>query len=169
MKLAKIAMKQVSVMPGYTVSWYICMYIVYPPYLGLFCLLHPRLDVVTASLFYPPTCIYLSLPLFTLSTSTYFGVPHLHGIAFNRYLPVFTSFTPLHVFTCSIMLPLFTYMDHTGVHLCYAPIWKFHPYNFLSVEIRFGLNHTTTSSWRTFLSVYILVLLLSICGCSWLF
>ena len=63
---------------------------------------------------------YMRLPLCTLSTSTYLGVPHLH--AFNRYLPVFTSFTPLHAFTCSTTLPLFTYMGHTGVHLCCACI-----------------------------------------------
>ena len=45
-KLSKIAMKQVSAMPGgSTVPWYICMYRVYPPYLSLLCLLHPRLDV----------------------------------------------------------------------------------------------------------------------------
>ena len=122
MKLAQIAMKQVSAMPGYNVPWYICMYRVYPPHHGLLCLLHPHLDVVTASLFYQPTYIYLSFPLCTLSTSTYLGVPHLHAL--NRYLPVFTWFTPLHVFTCSTMLPLFSYMDHTGVHLhvCYACI-----------------------------------------------
>ena len=36
---------------------------------------------------------------------------------------MFTSFTPLHAFTCSTTLPLLTYMGHTGVHL------KFHPYD----------------------------------------
>ena len=56
----------------------------------------------------------------TLSTSTCLGVPHLH--AFNRYLPVFTSITPLHAFTCSTTLTLFTYMGHTGVRLCCAYI-----------------------------------------------
>ena len=68
-KLSKIAMKQVSAMPGgSTVPWYICMYRVYPPYLSLLCLLHPRLDVV-----------------------------HLHAFTFvypvYKYLPWCTSFT----------------------------------------------------------------------------
>ena len=50
MKLSKIAMKQASAMPGgSTVPWYICRYRVYPPYLSLLCLLHPRLDVVAAT------------------------------------------------------------------------------------------------------------------------
>ena len=87
-----------------------CMYRVYPPCLGLLCLLHPRLDVV----------YFIHLHAFTFVYPIYKYLPHLHAL--NRYLPVFTSFTPLHAFTCSTTLPLFTYMGHTGVHLCCACI-----------------------------------------------
>ena len=81
-------MKQVSAMPGgSTVPWYICMYIVYPPYLSLLCLLHLRLDVV----------YFIHLHAFTLSTSTYLGVPHLQNT--GNYLHSIDSYL------CLLRLP----------------------------------------------------------------
>ena len=74
-------------------------------YLGIFvCIEFTPLTSVYFAYFTPVwmwfiLSTYMRLPLCTLPTSTYLGVPHLH--AFNRYLPVFTSFTPLHAFTCS--------------------------------------------------------------------
>ena len=47
-------------------------------YVCLLCLLHPCLDVVTASLFYPPTCVYLGVPCLQVLTLVY--LIYMHSI-----------------------------------------------------------------------------------------
>ena len=73
-----------------------------PPYLSLLCLLHPRLDVVTASLFYLPTCVYLCVPCLQVLTLGY--LIYMHSIYIYLCLLRLPHCMRLHVQLCYLCL-----------------------------------------------------------------
>ena len=89
-KLSKIAMKQVSAMPGgSTVPWYICMYRVYPPL--------PKFTLPTSPPFGcgPPTCVYVCVPCLQVLTLVY--LIYMHSIDIYLCLLRFPHCMRLHV------------------------------------------------------------------------
>ena len=144
MKLSKISMKQVSAMPGgSTVPWYICMYRVYPPYLSLLCLLHPRLHVVTASLFYPPTCVYLCVPCLQVLTLVYLIYMHsidiylcLHRLPHCMRLHVQLRYLCLHTWAIQVYI----YVVHVSENFILTMMIK--------LEVMMSMRRMTmTMSW----------------------
>ena len=84
------------------------MYRVYPPYLSLLCLLHPRLDVV----------YFIHLHAFTFVYPVY------------KYLPWYTSFICIQlIFTCVYFVYhiacvyMFNYFTSVYIHESYSPVY----------------------------------------------
>ena len=108
-KLSKIAMKQVSAMPGgSTVPWYICMYRVSPPYLSLLCLLNS--PPFGCGLFYPPTCVYLCVHCLQVLTLVY--LIYIHSI---------------DIYLCLLRLPHCMHL-HVQLHYLCLHTWAIQVY-----------------------------------------